>query len=51
MAKKRYRVSGELPVAGAQPGEEFSAEFEPHEEEALIASGAIEPVSKPKESG
>ena len=50
MAKKRYRVSGDLPVAGAQPGEEFSAEFLPHEEEALLASGAIEPVSKSKES-
>ena len=44
MAKKRYRVCGELPVAGAQPGEEFSAEFLEHEEEALVASGAIEPV-------
>ena len=51
MAKKRYRVCGELPVAGAQPGEEFTAEFLPHEEEALLASGAIEPVSKSKESG
>lgn len=49
MAKKRYRVVGELPVSGAQPGEEFEAEFLPHEEEALLVSGAIEPASKPKE--
>ncbi len=41
MAKKRYRVVGELPVAEAQPGEEFEHDFEPHEEEALVASGAI----------
>jgi hypothetical protein len=45
MAKKRYRVVGELPVSGAQPGEEFQAEFLEHEEEALLASGAIEVVS------
>lgn len=45
MAKKRYRVVGEQPVAGTQPGKEFSADFLEHEEEALIASGAIAPVS------
>jgi hypothetical protein len=49
MAKKHYRVSGELPVAGNQPGDEFEHEFLPHEEEALLASGAIEPASKLKE--
>lgn len=49
MAKKRYRVCGELPVAGAQPGEEFDAEYLPHEEAALVASGAIELASKAKE--
>lgn len=45
MAKKRYRVVGTQPVAGAQPGEEFSAEYREHEEAALIASGAIKVVS------
>jgi len=41
MAKKRYRVVGELPVAGAQPGEEFEADLSVEQEESLIASGAI----------
>jgi len=41
MAKKRYRVVGELPVSGTQPGEEFEADFPPEQEEALIAGGAI----------
>jgi len=53
MAKKRYLVTGSLPVADTQPGEEFSAEFQRHEEEALMASGAIalapKPASQPKE--
>jgi len=44
MAKKRYRVVGEQPVSGTQPGGEFVAEYLEHEEEALLASGAIEVV-------
>ncbi len=46
MAKHRYRVVGELSVAGHVKDEEFSAEYEDHEEEALIASGALERVRR-----
>lgn len=49
MAKKRYVVVGVQPIAGAAPGEEFVAEFLPHEEAALIASGAIKPSNGSKE--
>lgn len=51
MAKSNYKVVGELPVAGHGKGETFSAEFLPHEEQALIESGAIAKASsKEKEA-
>lgn len=39
--KKRYLVTGTLPVASAQPGEEFEADLSPEQEESLMAGGAI----------
>ena len=48
MAKKRYRVVAEdTDVLGHKTGEEFEADLEAYNVEALVASGAIEEV-KPK---
>lgn len=43
MAKKTYKVTGELPVAGNAPGEEFTFDFG-DQEAALIEGGHIKPV-------
>jgi len=42
----KYRVTGEQPVLGHEPGEEFSADIPPEQEALLIESGAIEPLRK-----
>ncbi len=50
MAKKTYKVTGELPVAGHAPGSVFTHDFGDQEANHL-ASGAIkESTAKPKEA-
>lgn len=45
MAKSRYRVTGELPVAGHATGEEFEHDFGA-QADVLIAGGHIVAVDK-----
>ena len=53
MAKKRYRVVGESVVAGHEPGEEFSFDFDGYNLEALLEGGhivALDAEKKPDKS-
>lgn len=45
MAQTKYRVTGELPVAGHAPGDEFTHDFG-DQADVLIASGHIQAVNK-----
>lgn len=42
----KYRVSGDQPVFGHEPGEEFTATLTPEQEERKLVSGALAKVGK-----
>jgi hypothetical protein len=44
----KYKVTGIHPVMGNLPGEEFRADLDPVQEQALVGGGAIVRVSEPK---
>lgn len=44
MAVKRYRVTGQQPVLGNEPGKTFEADLPPEQEAPLLASGAVQEV-------
>jgi len=48
MTKTTYRVSGETPFDGHQPGEEFDADLDADLEERALERGSIEIVKGTK---
>ena len=46
MAKKEYKVVGDLIVHGFKKGETFAADLPEHEERLLIESGHVKPVKQ-----